>query len=77
MSNREWRFLDGQETGSVSLQPTFEINDAAAAIRAAQLGHGVTTALSCMVADQIRDGTLATVLEDFAPRLQDALENLR
>jgi DNA-binding transcriptional LysR family regulator len=67
MPNREWRFLDGQQPGSVSLQPTFEINDAAAAIQAAQLGHGVTIALSYMVADQIRDGTLAPVLEGFAP----------
>lgn len=65
MPNREWRFLDGQKTGSVSLRPTFEINDAAAAIQAAEMGHGITMALSYMVHQQIRLGTLVPVLDDF------------
>ena len=65
IQNREWRFLEGQRTGSVSLHPTFEINDAAAAIRAAEMGHGITTALSYMVCDQIRAGKLAPVLDTF------------
>lgn len=65
MPNREWRFLNGQKPGSVSLHPTFEINDALAAIQAAEMGHGITTALSYMVSDQIRDGKLAPVLEAF------------
>lgn len=67
MPNREWRFVDGQKPGSVSLQPTFEINDAVAAIQAAETGHGITVALSYMVSDQIRRGTLASVLDDFTP----------
>lgn len=65
MPNREWRFLNGQKPGSVSLHPTFEINDALAAIQAAEMGHGITTALSYMVSDQIRDGKLAPVLDIF------------
>jgi DNA-binding transcriptional LysR family regulator len=66
MPNRDWRFLKGQKPGSVSLHPRFEINDAVAAIHAAQTGYGITTALSYMVSDQIRDGKLVTVLDAFA-----------
>lgn len=66
MPNREWRFLNGQKPGSVSITPTFEINDAVAAIRAAEEGHGVTIALSYMVSDQVRDGKLVPILEAFA-----------
>lgn len=66
MPNREWRFLNGPKPGSVSLHPTVEINDAVAAIRAAEMGHGITIALSYMVGDQIRDGKLAPVLDTFA-----------
>lgn len=32
MPNREWRFLNGQKPAGVSLDPAFEINDAAAAV---------------------------------------------
>ncbi len=48
------------------LQPAFEINDAAAAIQAAEMGHGITAALSYMVSDRIREGKLVPVLADFA-----------
>ena len=65
MPNREWRFLRGQKPGSVSLHPAFEINDAVAAIRAAEMGHGITIALSYMVSEQIREGKLAPVLDTF------------
>lgn len=65
MPNREWRFQDGQKLGSVSLHPTFEINDAVAAIHAAEMGHGITTALSYMVSDHVRDGRLLPVLGPF------------
>ena len=59
MPNREWRFLDGKKGNSVSFVPRLEINDAAASIAAAEMGDGITVALSYMVADQIRDGRLA------------------
>lgn len=65
MPNREWRFRNGQKTGSVSVQPTFEINDATPAIQAAAMGHGITIALSYMVCEQIRDGTLVPILQAF------------
>ena len=65
MPNREWRFLNGQKQGSVSLNPTFEINDAVAAIQAAEDGHGITIALSYMVSDQIRHERLVPILGAF------------
>lgn len=67
MPNREWRFQNGPKPGSVILQPRLEITDAAAAIQAAETGHGIATALSYMVSDQIRDGRLAPVLDEFTP----------
>ncbi|MFA9473287.1 MAG: LysR family transcriptional regulator [Filomicrobium sp.] len=45
MANREWRFVEGDKAGQVSLRPRLEINDAAAAINAAQSGEGITTVL--------------------------------
>lgn len=65
MPSREWRFRTGQKTGSVAVHPTFEINDAAPAIQAAAMGHGITVALSYMVSEQIRDGTLVPILQAF------------
>ena len=67
MPNREWRFLDGKKGNSVSFVPRLEINDAAASIAAAEMGDGITVALSYMVADQIRDGQLAPLLDNFTP----------
>ncbi len=66
MPNREWRFLNGQKQGSVSLGPIFEINDAASAIQAVEEGHGVTVALSYMVSDQVHRGKLVPILDAFA-----------
>lgn len=67
MPNREWRFLDGRSGKAVSFVPRFEINDAAAAIAAAEAGDGITIALSYMVAEQIRLGKLVTVLDAWTP----------
>lgn len=65
--NRELRFNNEQSPNSIVLNPTFEINDALAAIQAAEMGHGITIALSYMVHDKIRDGKLVPVLDDFTP----------
>jgi DNA-binding transcriptional LysR family regulator len=67
MPNGEWRFLDGKRANSISLAPRFEINDAIASIAAAEMGDGITVALSYMVADKVRDGRLAPVLDSFTP----------
>lgn len=65
MPSREWRFNSEQNPNSIVLSPTFEINDALAAIRAAEMGHGITVALSYMVHDKIRDGKLVPVLDNI------------
>lgn len=67
MPNREWRFLDGRSGKSVSFMPRFEINDAVSAITAAEAGDGITVALSYMVAEKIRQGSLVQVLDDVTP----------
>ena len=67
MPNREWRFSNEQNPNSVTINPAFEINDAAAAIGAAEMGHGITIALSYMVRDQIREGKLTTILDHYTP----------
>lgn len=65
LSNREWQFFDGQKQISVNVNPVLEVNDSMAAIQSAQMGHGITNALSYMVSDQIRVGTLVPILEAF------------
>ena len=67
MPNREWRFSSGQGQISVTLDPLIEINDAQSAIDAAEMGHGITVALSYMVRDKIRAGKLVEVLDTVAP----------
>lgn len=67
MPNREWRFLDGRSGKAVSFVPRFEINDAVAAIAAAEAGDGITITLSYMVAEQIRQGKLVAVLDEWTP----------
>jgi DNA-binding transcriptional LysR family regulator len=66
MPNREWRFVNERKPGSVNLSPRFEVNDAVTALQAAEMGHGITTALSYMVSDQLRDKRLVPVLDGFA-----------
>lgn len=67
MSGREWRFEKDSGSKGVALIPAFEINDAFAAIEAAERGHGVTMALSYMVQDRVRKKKLVAVLDDSAP----------
>lgn len=67
MPNRDWRYVDAGSSGHVSFMPRLEINDATAAIAAAEAGDGITIALSYMVADQIRKGLLVPVLAAFTP----------
>ena len=67
MPNREWRHVESGQTTRVAFEPRLEINDAAAALTAAEAGDGITIALSYMVAEQIRDGRLVPVLGAFTP----------
>lgn len=67
MPNSEWTYVGERGTSRVSLQPRFEINDATAAIAAAEAGNGITIALSYMVAKSIREGRLVPVLLNLCP----------
>jgi DNA-binding transcriptional LysR family regulator len=66
MPNREWTYAGDKSPSRMTLQPRFEINDAAAAIGSAEAGDGITIALSYMVAKQVREGRLVPVLERYA-----------
>ena len=52
---------------AVHLAPRLIVNDALAAIEAAERGEGLTGALSYMVAPQLAAGTLVAVLDAFTP----------
>lgn len=67
MPNNEWSYLGERGASRVSLDPRFEINDATAAIAAAEAGQGITIALSYMVARSIREGRLVPVLKKLCP----------
>lgn len=67
MPNREWRYLDGRRGQSVGLHPRLEVNDALAALAAAEAGDGVTLALSYMVGEQVRAGRLVPLLDAYTP----------
>lgn len=67
LPGREWRFVDGTGSASVTLAPRLEVNDAAASIAGAERGDGITIALSYMVSDALREGRLIPILDRFAP----------
>lgn len=63
--NREWHFAHESKTGTISLRPLLEVNDAPTAIKAAEQGHGIATTLSYMVSEQVEEGTLVPLLNAF------------
>lgn len=69
MPGRKWRYREGasNKAHEIALTPTLEVNDAVVAMRAAERGHGITIALSYMVAEALAAGSLVIVLEPFAP----------
>lgn len=66
MPNREWPYVQDGRVATLRLAPRFELNDAAAAIAAAEAGEGITLALCYMVAGAIRAGRLVPVLLPFS-----------
>ncbi|KUO56370.1 MAG: LysR family transcriptional regulator [Alphaproteobacteria bacterium BRH_c36] len=67
MSNRELRFDDNGRPSHITFHPRFEVNDAAAAISAAEAGDGIATALCYMVGEKMRKGQLLPVLQPYWP----------
>jgi DNA-binding transcriptional LysR family regulator len=67
MPNRDWRHVQDGRSATIRLAPRLELNDAAAAIAAAEAGEGITPTLCYMVAGAIRAGRLVPVLAPFTP----------
>lgn len=65
--NREWRFVVDKQPMSLRVAARLELNDAAAALAAAERGEGVTLALSYMVEEALREGRLLTLCEGAMP----------
>lgn len=63
----EWRFRRGAREHRVAVRPRLVTNSADAALGHAELGGGLTTALSYQVAEAIRTKRLRVVLADFEP----------
>ena len=63
----EWRFIDGGRPRTIGVACRLMVNDALAAIMAAERGEGIAGALSYMVAPQRAAGELVAVLETFTP----------
>ena len=63
----EWRFQRDGQAGALAVTPRLTVNDALAAILAAERGDGITGALSYMVAPQLAAGRLVTLLDGFSP----------
>jgi DNA-binding transcriptional LysR family regulator len=62
-----WTFTTGKSNATVAIHSRFIVNTAEAAIDAAIAGVGITRVLSYQIADALRTGALAIVLEDFEP----------
>lgn len=68
MPGREWRHIaDDGRPAVVTIAPRLTLNDAAAALAAAERGEGIVAALSYMVAPLLAEGRLSVVLNRFAP----------
>lgn len=66
-ASREWRHIENGRPASVALQPVLDVNDAVAALAAAEAGDGISFATSYMAAGPIAAGRLVALLEEFTP----------
>jgi DNA-binding transcriptional LysR family regulator len=62
-----WRYERDGRPQAIELAPRLAVNDAAAAIAAAERGEGITGVLSYMVAPQLAAGTLVPLLAELSP----------
>jgi DNA-binding transcriptional LysR family regulator len=67
LADGQWRHVQDGRPAAIAVAPRLQVNDALAAIMAAERGEGITTALTYMVAPQLRAGTLVSVLDKLAP----------
>lgn len=59
--------LDADDSWRTAVRPRLEVNDAATAVASAVAGDGITTAVSYVIVDELRAGTLEVVLRDHLP----------
>ncbi len=64
---REWSFPHPRRAQRIAIEPRLVANSSETTVAAAVAGHGVTRALSYQVAEHVRAGRLALVLEDHEP----------
>ncbi len=64
---REWRFGPSQRGAVVRLTPRLLVDDVDAQLQAARAGRGIARPLSYQVTDELADGTLVRLLQDFEP----------
>jgi DNA-binding transcriptional LysR family regulator len=64
-ATNEWRF---EPNDSIRVTPRLTVNNADAAIAAAEAGIGITRTLSYQVRDSVMAGRLVPILQQFAPR---------
>jgi DNA-binding transcriptional LysR family regulator len=64
---RDWRFAREDAIHQFSVTPRFSVNTADGAIGGALAGLGIARVMSYQAAASVRDGTLATLLSDWAP----------
>jgi DNA-binding transcriptional LysR family regulator len=66
-SSNEWRFTEKDRQLLIRIQPRLTTTTNDTAISAAVAGFGIARPLSYQVAQELRDGTLAVILEAFEP----------
>jgi DNA-binding transcriptional LysR family regulator len=64
---REWRFGPSPRGAVVRLSPRLLVDDVEAQLQAAKAGRGVARPLSYQVADELADGSLIRLLQEFEP----------
>jgi DNA-binding transcriptional LysR family regulator len=67
LGSARWMFGAGSAQESVAVRPRLVVTTAEAAVEAAMLGVGFARVLSYQVADALKSGSLAIVLEAFEP----------
>ena len=64
---REWRFGPSQRGVVVRLTPRLLVDDVDAQLQAARAGRGIARPLSYQVTEELAEGTLLRLLQDFEP----------
>ena len=63
----EWRFLDDGRELTVKLNPRLGVNEIDAILMAVMAGRGIGRPLSYQVAEQLADGSLVRILDQYEP----------